>query len=198
MSTKKTKRNKTGRKKIERKIPDINVAAGEGYYATIEKIIGGNRLSVKLHTGEIHEAIIRGRDRNKNWMRVGQKVLLNEFFEIEEVIRDTNMKAGEAEKLLRKNGSSAFGVSFQDYDSSESESDSEEDEDDLSGIKKATFGDLEKTKKMLDRKEKVKEREALRRTGKQYTDIDVLEIEKQNIAKITNDMNLDDFNIDDI
>jgi hypothetical protein len=135
-------------------------------------------------------------------MRVGQQVLLNEFFEIEEVIRDTNIKAGEAEKLLRKNGLSAFGVSFQDYDSSDSESELEEDEkkdeDDLSGIKKGTFGDLEKTKKMLNRKEKVKEREVLRRTGKQYTDIDVLEIEKQNIAKIANDMNLDNFNIDDI
>lgn len=173
MSTKKTKRNKTHRKKIERKIPDIDVSNGEGFYAVVEKIIGGNRILVKLHSGEEHEATIPGKYRNKVWLRAGSKVLLNESYEVAHIIRDTDANAAEAEKMLRKSNGDNGGIYFQDYESEESEE--EELKDDALEIRKTTFGKLDKTKSLLAQKEKGKERDNSRKGGREFTSVEELE-----------------------
>lgn len=201
MSTKKNKRNKTGRKRAERKMVEIDIESGEGFYGILESIIGGNKVSVKLHTGEVHEAMIRGRDRNKRWMKKGEILLLNKYFEIEEKITNTHPKAHEAEKYLRKtNGGS--GIIFQDYDDEDSEGDysSDEESDEESKTKKEAFG-YQKTKQLLARKEKVKERESERKGGRVFTGEDVLERENVSTIKNSNVMVGDDgeeINIDDI
>lgn len=196
-STKKSKRAKTNRKRIERPIPNLDIENGEGFYAKIEKIVGGNRVAVELHTGEKQIATIMGRHRNKKWMRPGEYVLLNKYFEIEDIIRATHPKAAEANKYLKKISNDG-GIVFKDYSDNEEESDEDIDEEDLEDVKNPTMGSLEKTKQLLNRKEKVKERDQSRRTGKSYTSTEVLESESAALNSVKGSINDDDINIDDI
>lgn len=203
MSTKKTKRNKSGRVRLEKKVQNINVQEGEGYYGTVEKRIGGNRIMVKLNNGVSHEAIIPGRFRNRNWLNVGSTVLLNLDYEVVEIIKNNNYKLAEAEKMLD-----------QLYNESDEESENEENNGDNpdNEIKKAVGGSYVKTKTMLDRKEKVKEREMSRRTGKVFSKAEDLEKEISDIMLGSNkkiadsngndsgsdNENSEEINIDDI
>lgn len=198
-----SKKGDKGRKKhrIERPCPNLNIDNGEGYYAKIEKKMGGNRVLVELHTGEKHEAIIKGRDRNKKFMNVGEYVLLNDGFEIEAVIRATHPKASEATRYLKKisNG----GIIFKDYSDDENESDEELEDIEEFEIKKTIMGSTDKTKKILQRKELNKQRDQARKTEKSFTNVDVLEAEtyKINLNKKNKPSNSDsvgDIDIDTI
>lgn len=191
-------RNKSRKKnRVEKACPDLNIENGEGFYAKIEKIIGGNRVLVKLHTGEEQIAIIMGRHKNKKWMRVGEYVLLNQYFEIQDVIRATHPKAVEANKYLKKLPGNE-GIVFKDYSDGDGTDEEEEEEPDEE-IKKMTMGSVEKTKKMLGRKEADKKRDLSRRGEKTFTDSNVLQSESLEInANKKSSADSDDIDIDAI
>lgn len=207
MSTQKKKRNKSNRQRFEKKIPDISVEDGEGYFGIVENIIGGNRINVKLNNGTTNNAIIPGRYRNRNWLKIGMKVLLNLDYEIVHIIRDNDVRAIEADKMLRDTNNDGSNIYFQNYGEEESENESIEESQDTVNmigiktiskeveIKKTTFGNTDKTKSQLVRKEKDKERDISRKEGRVFSSVEDIEKEISNIIT-KNDNN--DFNIDDI
>lgn len=198
MSIKKLKKSKGSNTRNKRVAPDIDVQAGEGFYGIVEKILGGNIVSVKLNDNTIKQARIPGKFLKKVWIKPGYKVLLNLDLEIVHVIRDTDIKSAEADRMLRNAGNDGNNI-FQ-YDS---ESESEEDEEVL--IKKTE--NVDKIKEMMVKKEKDKLRDINRKGGKVMRDDDVIEKDIGDIAVIKkNDNNVaeetggadEEINIDDI
>jgi|SaaInlStandDraft_4_1057021.scaffolds.fasta_scaffold03543_2 initiation factor 1A len=144
-STKKAKRNK-GKPRPEKKIEDVDVDKGTGFYAEVKKIIGGNRVRVLLNTGEESEAIIPGKFRKRVWLREGTKVLLNSGYEVIQVIRDSDSVANDAAKAISKVTKDSNGgiVCFQNFSD-------DEEEDDLI-INNLTINRQKVSHKGLDRK----------------------------------------------
>lgn len=196
MSQKKIKRNKGGNKVSKRKVPDIDVQGGEGYYGIVEKILGGNIISVKLNDNTTKQARIPGRFFKKVWLKPGSKVLLNNDLEVVHVIRDSDTKSAEAERMLRNAGNDGNNI-FQDY--SDSEDDDDDGGDENQPIKKTE--NIDKTKEFLARKEKEKVKDSERKGGRVLRSAD--EIEKDisetilNITKVAGEIS-DNITWDDI
>jgi initiation factor 1A len=176
MSQKKLKRNK-GAKKPQRIMPNIDVYNGEGFYGLVEKILGGNLISVKLNDNTVRQAKIPGKFYKKVWIKTGSKVLLNNDLEVVYIIKETDSKAVEADKMLRKANNDGNNI-FNEY------SDSSDEEDMTDPIK--NINNIDKTKELLAKKEKDKLKDADRKVGKVFRDSD--EIEKD----------MKELNIDDI
>lgn len=191
MSQKKLKRSKGANKPSKKKIPDIDVQGGEGYYGIVEKIMGGNIVSVKLNDNTTKMAKIPGKFFKKVWMRAGTKVLLNLDLEIVHVIRDTDLKSSEADRMLRNAGNDGDNL-FQYNSDSESESD---DNDDETPIKKTD--NIGKIKELMSKKENDKLRDANRKGGRVIRDEDIIQKELGEV-KNSNIQNTDDININDI
>ncbi len=195
MSQKKIKRNKGGNKQSKRKIPDIDVHGGEGYYGIVEKVLGHNIISVKLNDNTTRQARIPGKFFKKVWLKSGSKVLLNNDFEVVHVIRDTDIKCAEADRMLRNAGNDGDNI-FQDCSDS---SDEDEDENQQNQpIKK--IDNIDKTKEILAKKEKAKVKDSERKGGRVLRSVD--EIEKEMSEIISNakksESDVKNINIDDI
>lgn len=198
MSQKKIKRNKGGNKQSKRKIPDIDVGAGEGYYGMVEKVLGHNIISVKLNDNTTRQARIPGKFFKKVWLKSGSKVLLNNDFEVVHVIRDTDVKSSEADRMLRNAGNDGNNI-FQDYSDSSDDDDGDDNNEQDQLIKKSV--NVDKTKEMLAKKEKEKAKDSERKGGRVFRSADEIEKEMSDLIFNSNKHNSEsdgDINIDDI
>jgi initiation factor 1A len=93
------------------------------YYGIVLKIIGGNRISVKLDDDRIDVAIIPGRFRKKLWLNPQDKIRLNSG-EVVAKIFATDKDAQEANNRL----SSKNDIFYEDeIDNSDDDEDDDED-----------------------------------------------------------------------
>lgn len=78
----------------------LDVEGGDGYFATVKKLMGGNKVMVELKDGSEQMAIIPGRmyKRRGGWMRAGCELLINNDHEIVKVVRETDKDYTEAAK----------------------------------------------------------------------------------------------------
>ena len=102
---------------------DIDVEKGEGYYGTVIKLLGDNRLQVNLNNGTEAQATFSGKFRKKIWIKIGNIVLLNESYEVQQIINDVNKRSVEAHTMMRK------AASLDDYYMREGEEDNDENEE---------------------------------------------------------------------
>lgn len=148
---------------------DIDVEKGEGFYGTVIKLLGDNRLQVNLNNGTEAQATFSGKFRKKIWIKIGNIVLLNDAFEVQQIINDVNKRSVEAHTMMRK------AASLEDYYAREEvDDDDEEYEEDIKEV-------IEEVKK-VSKQEKTKDK----RNGgvKVYTDFQLPEIEDNTIVNI--------------
>lgn len=177
MSQKKLKKSKGSHRGSNRIIPDLDVQGGEGYYGIVEKILGGNIISVKLNDGTTKQARIPGKFRNKVWLRAGSKVLLNIDMEVVNIIRENDSKSSEVDRMLRNAGNDGNEI-FQYGDD-----DDDEIEDDVL-IKKPE--NINKLKEMLSKKETDKIKDSTRKGGRVIRDDDTIEKDISNLQLTNN------------
>ena len=170
------KARKTGKQKIERKIEELDVEAGEGYYGTVMRLLGGNRIEAKLHTGGIVQARIPGIMYKKrgNWMKVGAIIQLDgadDFYEVIRIVKDANNDAEQAKEIISKsnNNNDIFG-------DGKSEDDNDDELDKLINpniVLKKQGVSAEKTMLTLKRKEDQKSRTiaSAKGQGRQFSDV---------------------------
>lgn len=200
-SQKKIKRNKGSDKGSKKKIVELDVQSGEGYYGVVEKVFGDKYVSVKLNDGTTKHVKIPGKFWKKVWVKNGTKVLVNNEMEIVKIIRDNDIKSAEADRMLRSSKGDDYNI-FQNY--SDSESDDEIDQSnnlDKSKEEIKKTDNINKTKELLARKEKEKNKDMERKGGRIMRDED--EIAKDindllNQKSNSDNVDLDDINIDDI
>ena len=90
----------------------LNVEEGEGFYGEVVRALGDNTFEVKLQDQTNTQCNIPGRMRKKQWIKIGDKVLVSaDKTEIVKIVRETDKDAQEAKHALRKaNGQSVvFG-----------------------------------------------------------------------------------------
>lgn len=89
----------------------VNVDNGEGYYAVVNSICGGNIIEVTTHTNETKQAMIPGRmrkGRGRNWINKGNIILINKDYEVMEIIRDDDKRSRDAKLKLKINTDDVF------------------------------------------------------------------------------------------
>ena len=96
----KPKNKKKGRIVIQESFVDVE--KGEGFYGKVTKLLGLNRVTVLLNTGTEVQATFPGKFRKKIWIHLNNIVLLNETYEIMDVIKDSHKRYIEATDMLRK------------------------------------------------------------------------------------------------
>ena len=172
------KKAKTGRVRAPKHDISLDVEGGEGYYGTVTKLLGEKRIEVKLHDGNIKQATIPGRMYKKQWIKPGFVVLINNDYEIMKIVREHDKNAKEASELLQKSSGTdnIFGNIIEDSDDEVAETLGQE-------IKNPNM------KQVLERKAQNKERDIARRSGKQFTDTELLSEQVQSSSPV---------NIDDI
>jgi translation initiation factor IF-1 len=120
------KKRKTNRERnIPKKEYSVNVEEGEGYYAIVRRILGGNQVEVTMNNGTIDVVTIPGRMRKGRrgcWIKQDAKILVNADKEILKIVRDTDKEAIIVRNVLNRatGGNSYFNGS-----------DSSDDEDEL-------------------------------------------------------------------
>ena len=159
-ANKKSGKGRRGRVVI--KDSDIDVEKGEGFYGTVIKILGDNRLLVNLNNGIEAQATFSGKFRKKVWIKIGNIVLLNESYEVQQIVNDINKRSIEANSMMRK------AASLDDYFGT-----NEDDVDDEVDIE---FGHVEK----VERKSK-QEKTLTKRGGGERTFTDVDELKKDTV-----------------
>lgn len=120
------KARKTGKQHFEKKIEEFDVESGGNYYAEVTRLLGGNRIEAKLHTGNIVQARIPGIMYKKkgNWMKVGTTIFINginDFYEVIRIVKDSNNDATKAKSMISKSNNSI------DIFGDEEKSDTEDD-----------------------------------------------------------------------
>lgn len=202
MSQKKLKRSKGGNKPSKRKIPELDVLSGEGFYGMVEKVLGDKIVSVKLNDGTTRQAKIPGKFFKKVWLKNGSKVLINNDMEIVHVIRENDIKSAEADRMLRTGGGDDYNI-FQNYSDSDDDDDENNEDEKNQEIKK--LDNIGKTKELLARKEKDKIKDLERKGGRVMRNADEIEkdmsefvVNNSNNNNNSKETNVDDFNIDDI
>lgn len=168
------KRGKTRRARATKNDITLDIEGGEGYYGTVTKLYGGNRVEVKLHDGTITQATIPGRMYKKQWIKPGFTVMINNEYEILKIVRDHDKDAKEANMLLQK--SSGTDNLFSDV------VEPEEGNDEIAEVLGKELKKPEMKEKLV-RKTNDKERDLSRRTGKQFSNPEDLE-ENINIDEI--------------
>jgi initiation factor 1A len=138
------KSNKSRRGRVTIKNSDIDVEKGEGFYGTVIKLLGDNRLLVNLNNGIEAQATFSGKFRKKIWIKIGNIVLLNESYEVQQIINDENKRSIEANNMMRK------VTSIDDYfkNNDDDDDDDDDDEEDDKIVKK------QNTEIKIDRKSK--------------------------------------------
>lgn len=115
------KKRKTNRDRCQPKREfAINVEEGEGYYATVNKIVGGNQVEVTLNNGTVTNVIIPGRmkrGRKQGWIRQNMTVLVNTENEILKIVRDNDKDAVTAHNMMNRVASSRSALNFYESDS---------------------------------------------------------------------------------
>jgi translation initiation factor 1A len=137
------KKGKSGRvrERPDKKIEVVDVSAGEGFFAKVEKKLGGKpaQIEVTLNNGTKSIAFVRGKMHKKVWINIGMIVLVNKDMEIIKIIRDSDKDVIKATEMLDKVSSNNINYvdiyASSNEDSSDDESDEESDEDDNSDDK---------------------------------------------------------------
>jgi initiation factor 1A len=80
----------------------IDVEKGEGFYGKVVKLLGLNRVMILLNTGTEVQATFPGKFRKKLWIHVNNIVLVNESYEILDLIKDSHKRYVEATNMMRK------------------------------------------------------------------------------------------------
>jgi translation initiation factor IF-1 len=96
----KPKNKKKGRIVIQDTL--IDVEKGEGFYGKVIKLLGLNRVMILLNTGSEVQATFPGKFRKKLWIHINNIVLVNESYEILDLIKDSHKRFVEATTMLRK------------------------------------------------------------------------------------------------
>jgi len=124
----------------------LNVEEGEGFYGEVVRTLGDSTFEVKLQDQTNTQCNIPGRMRKKQWVRVGDKVLVSaDKTEIVKIIRETDKDAQEAKHALRK--ANGHSVVFGDVTGLESDND-DDDIDDAIGNLNAHASIASKEEKM--------------------------------------------------
>jgi translation initiation factor IF-1 len=103
------KRNKTGRVRAEKIKVMIDVEAGEGYYATVKKLLGCNNVLVELKDGTEKQVSIPGKmyKRPGCWMKPGFEILVDCDDTVVRIIRENDKEFAEA--IKKNNKKDIFG-----------------------------------------------------------------------------------------
>lgn len=203
MSQKKIKRNKGSIKDSKKKIIDLDIQGGEGFYGVVEKVFGDKYVSVKLNDGTLKDAKIPGKFWKKVWVKNGTKVMINNEMEIVQIIRDSDVRFAEAERMLRNTSGDDYNM-FSNYSDQSDDEDNKETNQSTQSIQDIKKVDnIGKTKELLARKEKEKNKDMERRGGRVIRDADEIEkdMSEYNSTKIKNpseEVNMDDIDIDKI
>lgn len=107
------KKNKTGRVRVAKTRPKIDVDGGDGYYGTVTKMCGCDNVTVQARSdNEIYRVQIPGRMYNrggaKNRLKVGDEVLVSGTLDkniigiIDRIVRSNDVDYGEAVKNTKK------------------------------------------------------------------------------------------------
>lgn len=138
----------------------LDIDNGEGFYGTVLKLCGQNRLNVKLHNGETVQAIIPGRMYKKVWIKIGYIVLVSVDCEIIKVIKATDKESRDANNMIQKTT---------DVDDIFGNMNDESDDENVNQSVSL------KNKELAVRKEKNKQRDLLHKQDRQFTDQTILE-----------------------
>jgi initiation factor 1A len=191
------RKNKTNRVKGAKREVIVDVENGDKF-GTVEKILGGNQVLIKNHTGLLETVYIRGRMKKKQWIKIGNIVSINDQNEITSIVREGDKNSRGAAELINKSDNN--GIYFNNSDSDSDDDDNDENNiDDNDDKNSLTIGDKNKLK--LTRKEKDKQRDISRRIDKndrQYTESKELDKDCSEIIKVENIEVSDDFDINDI
>lgn len=148
------KKRKTNRERVQPKQDySINVEEGEGYFATVRRILGGNQVEVTLNNGTIGTVVIPGRmkkGRRGGWIKQNMIVLVNTEHEILKIIRDSDKDSVTAHTMMDKVAAAKSGFCF--YDDSSSD-----DDDELVNMDKSQAAD--NGKRSINKNETESERE---------------------------------------
>lgn len=128
------KKYKTKRERTQPKQDNIsiNVDEGEGYFATVLEIQGGNKVKVKLNNGTEETVTIPGRmkkGRRGNWIKVNMVVLVSTDHEIMKILRETDKDITIARNMLDKVSGSKSYFNFNNDSSSDDDSDNDDSSD---------------------------------------------------------------------
>jgi translation initiation factor IF-1 len=151
------RKTKSGRVKGNKHECVVDLENGDRF-GTVLKLLGGNQVSVKNHTGLEETVLIPGRMRKKQWIKIGNIVSIGKDNEITSIVRDGDKNHKNATSLVGTNGIPL------DDDSGDDDEDEEAEEEGVSGI-------ADKLKLKLSRREGEKQRDLTRKTGdRQFTD----------------------------
>jgi len=119
------KKRKTNRERFrpESKV-SINVANGEGYFASIIRFLGDNKVEIKRSNDTIAQATIPGKFYKRRWIKNNDIVLVNTENEIVKIIKNNDTDSKMAQNMMAKLEKSNGGNI---YLNSDSESDSDDD-----------------------------------------------------------------------
>lgn len=164
---KKYKSSKTNRVKPVRKDIELDVEGGDGYYGIVKKICGRNIIEVDLSNGTTSQARIPGRMRNKQWIKIGFKLLISRDMEVVKIIRENDKEAKDVSQMLHNT----------DQDNIFREQNSDDDND--------ISEELNKPKKNILKNRNI-ERSIARDNTNNYTDPSILQQESLNSDTDTN------------
>jgi len=160
---KKTRRDKT----VVKKEILLDVENGDGYYGKVLKLLGTNRVLVKLHNNIETQVTIPGRLYKRVWIKPDHYILVNNLMEIEKVYNDFDKDTSEVKRV--------FG-----------EKTGEDSSEQITTIHKVSD---------LERKQEDKLRYLSRSEGRHFTNPE--ELEKQDKQDKQDKQNKEDSNIDD-
>jgi translation initiation factor IF-1 len=108
------KKNKTGRVRAEKIKVIIDIEAGEGYYATVKKLLGCNNVLVELKDGTEKQVSIPGKmyKRPGCWMKPGFEILVDSDDTVVRIIRENDKEFAEA--IKKNNKKDIFGNDEED------------------------------------------------------------------------------------
>jgi len=126
------KKRKTNRERnYTKKENTLDVENGDGFYATVKRILGGNKVEVTLNNGTIGTVSIPGRmkkGRRGGWIRQDAYILVNKDNEIEKIIRNNDKDAALAHSMMDRAAGNRSGFNFYENDSSDDDEDNGEGE----------------------------------------------------------------------
>lgn len=170
----------------------IDIEKGEGFYGIVTKLLGDNRLIASLNNGSEVQVTFGNKFRKKIWFKLGDIVLINDSYEIEQRIDKDNKRLFEAQIMMNKISTT----------SSFFKKDEEEEED--------GFFDSDVEHNVLEKKiskpvNKSKQEKTMTKRGggeKIFTDPEELKKDNINNKQVYDDTIIpkvdDDFNIDDL
>ena len=108
---------------VKRAVVDVDVMAGDGYYAKVKSIAGGSYVNVLLHTGELGKAVIRGAMKRTKIRKDDILLLISDNQKNLEVVKI--IKAYDRDAMNVKKYSSVLGCDLFEENNPESVIDTE-------------------------------------------------------------------------